>query len=121
MTTQSVSAVCKGRSGKIYTFENTSVTDGTTFVELQSGPSPYSLTAQSLGDYAQGDVITHALVTAQTNAGAAKIDFGGETVATVAVAAFGVTSEMKPLFRPLLVQPGMTLNVAVHVVATTQY
>lgn len=121
MTTQSVSAICKGRSGKIYTFENTSVTDGTTFVELQSGPSPYSLTAQSLGDYAQNDIITHALVTAQTNAGAAKIDFGGETVATVAVTAFGVTSTMKPLFRPLRIQPGMTLNVAVHVVATTQY
>jgi len=63
MTTQSVSAICKGASGKIYTFENTSVTDGTTFVELQSGPSPYSLTAQSLGDYAQGDTITRAIVT----------------------------------------------------------
>lgn len=121
MTTQSVSAIAKGRSGKVYTFENTAVTDGTTFVELQSGPSPYSLTAQSLGDYAQGDVITHVLVTAQTNAGAAKIDFGGETVATCAVSAFGVTSEMKPLYRPLLIQPGMTLNVATHVVATAQY
>ena len=121
MTTQSVSAIAKGRSGKVYTFENTSVTDGTTFVELQSGPSPYSLTAQSLGDYAQDDILTHMLVTAQTNAGAAKIDFGGETVATVAVTAFGVTSEMKPLFRPLRIQPGMTLNVATHVVATAQY
>ena len=121
MTTQSVSAICKGRSGKIYTFENTSVTDGTTFVELQSGPSPYSLTAQSIGDYAQGDVITHALITAQTNAGAGKIDFGGKTVATVAVTAFGVTSEMKPLYKPLLIQPGMTLKVATHVVATAQY
>ena len=121
MTTQSVSAICKGTSGKIYTFENTSVTDGTTFVELLSGPSPYSLTAQSLGDYAQDDTITHALVTAQTNAGAAKIDFGGNTVATVAVTAFGVTSEMKPLCTPLRIRPGMTLKVATHVVATTQY
>lgn len=121
MTTQSVSAVFKGASGKIYTFENTAVTDGTTFVELTSGPSPYALTSQSLGDYAQNDTLIAGLVTAQTNAGAAKIDFGGETVATVAVTAFGVTSEMKPLYRPLRVQAGMTLNVAVHVVATTQY
>ena len=50
MTTQSTTATLLGRSGKIYTFENTAVTDGTAGEEMLSGPSHYALTAQSFGD-----------------------------------------------------------------------
>ena len=78
MTTQSTSATFLGRSGKVYTFENTTVTDGTAGEEMLSGPSPYALTAQSLGDYAQGDVLVAGLVTAQGNIGCAYVSYGGE-------------------------------------------
>jgi len=121
MTTQSCSAVFKGASGKIYTFENTAVTDGTTGEEMLSGPSPYSLTAQSLGDYALGDTLVAGIVTAQTNAGVAYANYGGDIAATFPVCAFGVTNDMVPLAKPLRVQSGMTLYIKTHVVATTQY
>ena len=75
MTTQSTTATLLGRSGKIYTFENTAVTDGTAGEEMLSGPSPYALTAQSFGDYAQGDVIIAGIVQAQTNIGCAYVSY----------------------------------------------
>lgn len=121
MTTQSCSAIFLGSSGKIYTFENTAVTDGTAGEEMLSGPSPYSLTAQSLGDYAQNDTLIAGLATAQTNAGNCHVTYGGDIVLTVPVTAFGVTSDMVKLPKPLRVQPGMVLQMVTHVVATTQY
>ncbi len=121
MTTQSCTATFLGRSGKVYTFENTAVTDGTTGEEMLSGPSPYALTAQSLGDYAQGDVLIAGIVQAQTNIGCAYISYGGEIVSTVPCSAMNVTNMMKPLVKPLMIKPGMVLQVITHVVATTQY
>jgi hypothetical protein len=121
MTTQSTTATFLGRSGKVYTFENTAVTDGTAGEEMLSGPSPYALTAQSLGDYAQDDVLIAGLVTAQTNAGVAYISYGGEIVATLPISAFSVTNEMQSLVKPVMIQAGMVLQVVTHVAATTQY
>lgn len=121
MTTQSCSAMLLGASGKVYTFENDAVTDGTAGEEIQSGPSPYSLTAQSLGDYALGDTIVAGIVTAQTNAGVAYVDFGGAIASTIPVSAFGVSNKMVKLIKRFPVRAGMTLNIKTHVVATTQY
>lgn len=121
MTTQSCSAIFRGGSGKIYTFENTAVTDGTAGEEMQSGPSPYALTTQSLGDYALGDTLVCGVVTAQTSAGVAYINYGGDIAATLPVVAFGVTNVMQVLASPIRVQSGMTLYIKTHVVATTQY
>jgi len=121
MTTQSTTATFIGRSGKVYTFENTAVTDGTAGEEMQSGPSPYALTAQSLGDYAQNDVLIMGLVTAQTNAGVAYISYGGEIVSTLPVSAHSVTNNMCMLAKPVAVRAGMVLQIVTHVAATTQY
>lgn len=121
MTTQSTTATFLGRSGKVYTFENTAVTDGTAGEEMLSGPSPYALTAQSLGDYAQGDVLISGVVTAQTNAGCAYVSYGGEIVATLPVTAHSVTNKMCVLAKPIAVRAGMVLQVVTHVAATTQY
>jgi len=121
MTTQSTTATFLGRSGKVYTFENTAVTDGTAGEEMLSGPSPYALTAQSLGDYAQGDTLIAGLVTAQTNAGCAYVSYGGEIVATLPVSAHSVTNKMCVLPKPVAVRAGMVLQVVTHVTATTQY
>jgi len=121
MTTQSCTATFMGRSGKVYTFENTAVTDGTAGEEMQSGPSPYALTAQSLGDYAQGDTLIAGLVTAQTNAGCAYISYGGEIVSTLPVTAHSVSNKMCALAKPVAVRAGMVLQVVTHVTATTQY
>jgi hypothetical protein len=109
MTTQSTTATFLGRSGKVYTFENTAVTDGTAGEEMLSGPSPYALTAQSLGDYAQDDVLIAGLVTAQTNAGVAYISYGGEIVATLPISAFSVTNEMQSLVKPVMIHAGMVV------------
>tara|TARA_R110000824_G_scaffold36840_1_gene113925 strand:- start:86 stop:763 length:678 start_codon:yes stop_codon:yes gene_type:complete len=121
MTTQSTSATFLGRSGKVYTFENTAVTDGTAGEEMLSGPSPFALTAQSLGDYAQGDVLVAGIVTAQTNIGCAYVSYGGEIVSTLPVAASNVVNGMQNLQKPIMVKPGMVLQVVTNVVATTQY
>jgi hypothetical protein len=121
MTTQSTTATFLGRSGKVYTFENTAVTDGTAGEEMLSGPSPYALTAQSLGDYAQGDTLISGLVTAQTNAGCAYISYGGEIVSTLPVSAHSVTNDMVPLAKAVTVRAGMVLQIVTHVAATTQY
>tara|TARA_R110000823_G_scaffold106036_1_gene224521 strand:+ start:321 stop:998 length:678 start_codon:yes stop_codon:yes gene_type:complete len=121
MTTQSTSATFLGRSGKVYTFENTTVTDGTAGEEMLSGPSPYALTAQSLGDYAQGDVLVAGLVTAQVNIGCAYVSYGGEIVATLPIAQSNVVNSLQNLKKPIMVKPGMVLQVVTNVVATTQY
>ena len=121
MTTQSTSATFLGRSGKVYTFENTAVTDGTAGEEMLSGPSPFALTAQSLGDYAQGDVLVAGIVTAQTNIGCAYVSYGGEIVSTLPIAASNVVNSMQNLQKPIMVKPGMVLQVVTNVVATTQY
>ena len=121
MTTQSTSATFLGRSGKVYTFENTAVTDGTAGEEMLSGPSPYALTAQSLGDYAQGDVLVAGLVTAQTNIGCAYISYGGEIVSTLPIAASNVVNSLVALRKPVAIRPGMVLQVVTNAVATTQY
>jgi hypothetical protein len=121
MTNQSCSASFLGASGKIYVFENTAVLDGTAGEEMQSGPSPYALTAQSLGDYAQNDTLIAGLATAQTNAGECHVTYGGDIVLTVPVCAFGVSNDMVKLAKPLRVQPGMVLQMVTHVVATAQY
>ena len=121
MTTQSTTATFLGRSGKVYTFENTAVTDGTAGEEMLSGPSPYALTAQSLGDYAQGDTLISGLVTAQTNAGCAYISYGGEIVSTLPVSAHSVTNDMVPLAKAVTVRAGMVLQIVTHAAATTQY
>jgi hypothetical protein len=121
MTTQSTSATFLGRSGKVYTFENTAVTDGTAGEEMLSGPSPFALTAQSLGDYANGDTLVAGLVTAQTNIGCAYISYGGEIVSTLPVAASNVVNSLVMLKRPVAIRPGMVLQVVTNVVATTQY
>ncbi len=121
MSTQSTTATFLGKSGKVYTFENTAVTDNTTGEEMLSGPSPYALTAQSLGDYAQDDVLVAGLVSAQTNCGVAYISYGGEIVSTLPVTAFSVTNDMVALPKPVMIRAGMVLQVITHVAATTQY
>lgn len=121
MSTQACTATFLGRSGKVYTFENTAVTDGPAGEEMQSGPSPYALTAQSLGDYAQDDTLVAGLVTAQDNAGVAYVNYGGEIALTVPVTAHSVSNNMCALPKPLMVRPGMTLFIKTHVVASTQY
>ena len=50
MANQACSATFLGRSGKVYTFSNIAVAEGSAGEEMLSGPSPYALTAQSLGD-----------------------------------------------------------------------
>jgi hypothetical protein len=120
MTTQSTTATFLGRSGKVYTFEATA-TDNTTGVEMLSGPSPYAITAQSLGDYAQDDVLVAGLVSAQTNCGVSYISYGGEIVATLPITAFSVSNMMQPLKKPVMIRAGMVLQVVTHVTATTQY
>ena len=49
MANQACSATFLGRSGKVYTFSNTAIAEGSAGEEMFSGPSPYALTAQSLG------------------------------------------------------------------------
>ncbi len=97
------------------------MTDGTAGEEMLSGPSPYALTSQSLGDYALNDTLVAGLVTAQTNAGVAYVNYGGEIAITLPVSAFNVTNQMLALVKPLVVRAGMTLYIKTHVVATTQY
>ena len=82
MANQACSATFLGRSGKVYTFANSAVAEGSTGEELLSGPSPYALTAQSLGDYAQGDVLIAGLFTAQTDAAFCYVSYGGDIVST---------------------------------------
>ncbi len=120
MTTQSTTATFLGRSGKVYTFEATS-TDNTTGVEMLSGPSPYAITAQSLGDYAQNDVLVAGLVSAQSNCGVSYISYGGEIVSTLPIAASNVSNMLQPLKKPIMIKPGMVLNILTNVKATTQY
>jgi hypothetical protein len=121
MANQSCSATFLGRSGKVYTFENTAVAEGSAGEEMLSGPSPYALTAQSLGDYAQGDVLVAGLFTAETEPGCAYISYGGDIVSTVPVCSSSVITKMQPLARPLMVKPGMVLQGVVKATADKLY
>ena len=97
MANQACSATFLGRSGKIYTFANAAVAEGSTGEEMLSGPSPYALTAQSLGDYAQGDVLIAGLFTAQTDAAFCYVSYGGDIVTTVSICTSSVVGELVPL------------------------
>jgi hypothetical protein len=121
MANQSCSATFLGRSGKVYTFENTAVAEGNAGEELQSGPSPYALTAQSLGDYAQGDTLIAGIFTAQTEAAFCYVSYGGDIVSTVPISASSVVGSMQPLVKPLMVKPGMVLQGGVKATADAKY
>jgi len=121
MANQACSATFLGRSGKIYTFANSAVAEGNAGEELLSGPSPYALTSQSLGDYANGDVLIAGLFTAQTDAAFCYVSYGGDIISTVAIATAQVVGEMKPLARPLMVKPGMVLQGGVKALADKTY
>jgi len=121
MANQACSATFLGRSGKVYTFANSAVAEGSTGEELLSGPSPYALTAQSLGDYAQGDVLIAGLFTAQTDAAFCYVSYGGDIVSTVSICTAQVVGQMVPLARPLMVKPGMVLQGGVKSLAEKTY
>jgi hypothetical protein len=121
MANQACSATFLGRSGKVYTLVNTAVAEGSTGEELLSGPSPYALTSQSLGDYAQGDVLIAGLFTAQTDAAFCYVSYGGDIVSTVSICTAQVVGQMVPLARPLKVKPGMVLQGGVKALADKTY
>ena len=121
MANQACSATFLGRSGKVYTFSNTAIAEGNAGEEMFSGPSPYALTAQSLGDYAQGDILVAGLFTAQTDAAFCYVSYGGDIVSTVAICTAQVVGQMQPLARPLRVKPGMVLQGGVKALADKTY
>ena len=121
MANQAVTATFLGQSGKVYTFSNTAVAEGSAGEELLSGPSPYSLVSQSLGDYAQNDVLIAGLMTAETEAGACYISYGGDIVSTVPISAASSVGCMHKLQKPLRVRPGMILQGVVKATADKLY
>lgn len=121
MANQACSATFLGRSGKVYTFSNSAIAEGSAGEEMTSGPSPYALTAQSLGDYAQNDTLIAGLFTAQTDAAFCYVSYGGDIVSTVAICTAQVVGQMVPLSRPLKVMPGMVLQGGVKALADKTY
>lgn len=113
MTTQAVSAFFQTASGKALTLQNQSVTDGT-LTEIQSGGDGLNVVSGvSLGQYGEGETITHGLAVATDCPVAAYIeDPQGKIIMPVVFtnAASGVAG-VKPLCRPIRLVTGMTFKV----------
>lgn len=86
----------------------TSLTDAAAAAEVQTD-SAFTVTAQSVGDYAPGKTVVGALITAKTFIGYAYILRQGLVAAVLPVGsrtAGGVGGNPLPLNRPFTLQPG---------------
>jgi len=113
MTTQAVSVFFQTRSGRALTLQNQSVTDGTE-TEIQSGGDGLNVVAGvSLGQYGEGEIITHGLAVMTDCPVYAYIESpnGKVIMPVVAVNAASGCAGTVPLCAPVRLVTGMTLKV----------
>jgi hypothetical protein len=107
MTTQvTVGTLCMSDNTEI-PLGPTTATDATT-TEMQSDPA-FTVTAQSVGDYAPGKTITGAIITAKTHCGYAYILRQGLVAALLPIGsrtAGGTGANPLNLCKPFTLQPG---------------
>ena len=107
MTTQVVLGSLKIASGGEIPLRNDSLTDSSTSQTVQTD-SAFSVTAQNIGDYAPGAMITHAIISAKTHISWAYIVRQGLVAALLPV--LSRTGQAGPGAQPLCVpftlQPG---------------
>ena len=112
MTAQSVNVYFQTQSGKAISLEDQSVTDGTA-QEITSGGSGLNLVAGvSLGQFAEGEVLTHGLgVFTDAGVYAFILDPNGKIIMPISISSDQGPCLVQPLCRPLRMVTGMTCQI----------
>jgi len=112
MTTQSVNVFFQTQSGKAISLNDESVTDGTA-QELQSGGNGLNLVSGvSLGQFAEGEVLTHGLgVFSDSGVYAYILDPNGKIIMPISICSDQGPNTILPLCRPIRMVTGMTCQV----------
>ena len=112
MTTQSVNVFFQTQSGKAISLNDESVTDGTA-QELQSGGNGLNLVSGvSLGQFAEGEVLTHGLaVFSDAGVYAYILDPNGKIIMPISICPDVSGNRVVPLCRPIRMVTGMTCQI----------
>jgi len=112
MTTQSVNVFFQTQSGKAISLNDESVTDGTA-QEIKSGGNGLNLVSDvSLGQFAEGEILTHGLgVFSDSGVYAYILDPNGKIIMPISICSDQGPNTVLPLCRSIRMVTGMTCQI----------
>lgn len=112
MTTQSVNVYFQTQSGKAISLNDESVTDGTAQEILSGGNGLNLVSGVSLGQFAEGEILTHGMaVFSDAGVYAYILDPNGKIIMPISICSDAGGNRVLPLCRPLRMVTGMTCQI----------
>jgi len=112
MTTQSVNVFFQTQSGKAISLNDESVTDGTAQEILSGGNGLNLVSGVSLGQFAEGEILTHGMaVFSDAGVYAYILDPNGKIIMPISIGPDVGLNQVQPLCRPIRMVTGMTCQI----------